>query len=103
MFIEIRNVPTASAEADRAAIAASPLIFAFWLIRSIMMAETITIGIENSRGAIPSTVAIAVAPKATCDSPSPIIDCLRRTRLEPMSAEHKVIMIPTTKARRIKP
>ncbi len=99
---EIRKVPSASADADKTAIAASPLILEFCLMRKIKTAAIITIGMENSRGANPQTIAMAVAPKATCDRPSPIMDCLRRTRLEPISAAQIEIMRPTTKARTIK-
>ena len=40
----------------------------------------------------------AIAPNATCESPSPINENLLRTNVAPKSDEHKAIRIPTTRA-----
>ena len=47
---------------------------------------------------IPSTVAMASAPNATCESPSPIKEYLLSTKVTPSNAEQSEISIPTTKA-----
>ena len=61
-------------------------------------------GIENIGSAglvspalseIPNAVAIESTPKPTCESPSPIMLYLFKTRLTPKSAAHKLINVPT--------
>jgi hypothetical protein len=42
-----------------------------------------------------STDETAIAPKAICESPSPIIECLFKTRDAPKSEDEKAISIPT--------
>lgn len=60
-----------------------------------------TIGIETGRGASPSTEAIAKAPNATCESPSPSMEFLRKTSCVPTSAAESEIRMPTVSARSI--
>ena len=44
------------------------------------------------------TTAKAIAPKATCDKPSPIKESRFNTSVTPKSDEHKAISTPTTNA-----
>ena len=44
------------------------------------------------------TVATAIAPKATCERPSPINDKRFKTSVTPNNEEHKAIKTPTIKA-----
>ena len=64
-FADTRIVPSASADADRTAMAASPLILELWPRRRIKTEDMATIGMENSSGARPAMTAIVAAPKAT--------------------------------------
>lgn len=48
------------------------------------------------------TVAAAIAPKATCESPSPIKDRRRSTSVTPSREEHSAISTPATSAYRTK-
>ena len=97
--IEIINVPIASDEAEIRAILASPLILLFSLIFKMKNEIIIAVGMANSKGAIPSTVATAKAPNPTCDKPSPIIEFFLNTNDTPTRLAHIDINIPTTKAR----
>ncbi len=91
-----RRYPKASADTDNMAIAASPLIFAFCPDLSKTTAEIIVIGsVNNILSARLSTVPIAIAPKATWDSPSPIKENLLSTSVTPISDEHIAINKPT--------
>ena len=42
--------------------------------------------------------AMAIAPNATCESPSPIKENLFKTSVTPRSDEHKAIKVPTINA-----
>ena len=65
----IREMP----EVESTAIAASPL--SFWLPpRSSMIAARIVTGSEIYIGATESSIATVMAPKATWDRPSPIME-----------------------------
>lgn len=67
-------VPIARADVDRMAMAASPFMCLLLLILRIRKDAISTIGMAKYKGVKPSDSAITVAPKATCDRPSPIID-----------------------------
>ena len=45
------------------------------------------------------TVATAIAPKATCERPSPINEKRFKTSVTPNNEEHKAIKTPTIKAK----
>jgi hypothetical protein len=63
------------------------------------IAHTIVTGIMNIFTlAIFNTVAIASAPNATCDKPSPMKENLFNTSVTPRSDEHKEISTPTISA-----
>ena len=91
--------PKASAPTDSIAIAASPFILVFcpFLRRSI--ANTIVIGSTIIILFVKlSIVAIANAPKATWDNPSPINEYLFKTSVTPSSDEQRAISTPTIRA-----
>lgn len=92
--------PTANAPVAIKPIAASELILDESLILNSKKAEIITIGIANSIGAIFKTVAIAKAPNATCDKPSPIMEYRFKTNGTPKSEEHTANGIPARNARK---
>ena len=95
---ETTNVPIARALADMTAIAESPWILELSLSLEIKKDAKMTIGITTGSGARPRTEAMAKAPKATCDKPSPSIDFLRKTSGVPMSAEERAMNAPATSA-----
>ena len=64
----------------------------------MITAAAIVTGRVTVIGAKPQTVAIASAPKATCDSPSPIIEYLFSTRLTPSRAAQSEISTPAISA-----
>ena len=99
---EITITPTASELVEISAIAASPLIWLFPLIRRSRTAARITTGIATASGAAFSAAATARAPKPTWESPSPIIEYLFRTRLTPSRAEQRATRAPTINARTMK-
>ena len=81
------------------AIAASPFIFAFWPDHRSRIAQRIVMGsVRTIWSASPTTAAIAIAPNATCDKPSPIYENLLSTRMTPRSDEHSAIRTPTIRA-----
>ena len=94
--------PTARADADIAAIAASDFITPFSVILNSRKAASTTTGIDTLRGAIPHATAIDNAPYETCESPSPIIEYCLSTRLTPRSAAQSDTSIPTINALTIK-
>jgi len=63
--IELIIIPTANAELDTIAMAASPLILLFSFIFNRKTADTKTIGIETCSGVTFAAAAIANAPKPT--------------------------------------
>jgi hypothetical protein len=96
--IEITTTPIAIALADITAIAESPRILLFSFSRSNKNATIITIGNEKYRGENWNIVAIAKAPKATCESPSPIIAYFFNTNVTPNKEAHSEIRVPTMMA-----
>lgn len=96
--IDTVNVPIARELDDNKAINESPcnLLFSFNL--NIKNDDSITIGSAKYIGVKLSTEAIANAPNPTCDSPSPIIEFLLKTKDTPISDAHKEISIPTINA-----
>ena len=93
-------IPMAREAVEMTAIAESPLILLFSLIRRRKKAAITTMGIANSRGAAALTAAaIANAPNPTWDKPSPIMEYLLRTRLTPRSAAQSAIREPPMTAR----
>ena len=95
---ETINTPIASDEVEITAIAESPLNLPFWLSRNKIIAAKITIGIENNIGAALNEAEIAKAPKAICESPSPIIEYLFKTKQTPNKAEQSETSVPTISA-----
>ena len=71
---EMTRIPTASAEALTAAMAASLFQWGLLAIRSRKNAAKITTGIEKYSGVNPSATAMASAPKDTWLNPSPIME-----------------------------
>ena len=91
--------PTAIAPTDNIAIAESPLIWVLFPVFSRRTAHMIVTGIINRlTSAILRTVAIASAPNATCERPSPMNENLLSTSVTPRSDEHKAISTPTISA-----
>ncbi len=81
------------------AMAASPLIFAFFPVRSKSIAARIVIGRTSSMLFVRFiTDAMAIAPNATWESPSPIKENLFKTKVTPNKLEQREIKIPTIKA-----
>ncbi len=81
------------------AIAASPLIRLFSLIRSSRKAASTTTGAATASGASRIAIAIESAPNPTWDNPSPIIEYRLSTRLTPSKAEQSATNMPTSSAR----
>ena len=50
----------------------------------------------------PATAATAIAPKATCESPSPMKEKRFKTSVTPKSAATRAMSVPTTTARHTK-
>lgn len=86
--------PSASELVETRAIAESPLIFLLFLNPISKNAARITIGILTKSGGNSNTDAIAIAPKPTCDKPSPIIEYLFKTRITPSKEHESVIRLP---------
>ena len=81
------------------ATAASPLIFVCCPVRSSNMAQTtVTPSVRGISSVIPSTAAMAMAPNATWDRPSPIKENRFSTSVTPSSDEQSAIRTPTTNA-----
>ena len=63
----------ASAHTEIMAMVASPLIFVFCPVRRSRTAQsTVTPSVRGISSVSPSTAAIAIAPKATWESPRPV-------------------------------
>ena len=78
---------------------ASPRIREFWLAQSNATAHNMVAGRTKTIGAVNrKTDATANAPKATCDSPSPINEKRLSTSVTPRSDEQSAIMTPATNA-----
>ena len=89
----------ASAPTEIIAMAASPLIFVFWPVHKRRIAQIIVMGrVRIMRSVRPTTAAMAIAPNATCERPSPIYENLFNTRITPSSDEHSAISTPTMSA-----
>ena len=81
------------------AIAASPLIFVFWpVLRRSIAQRTVTGRINSILLVRLSTEPTAIAPNATCESPSPIKEKRFNTSVTPSSEEHSAISTPTINA-----
>ena len=97
MFIS--RYPMASAPTEIMAMAASPLIFVFCPVRrsstALRMVMTMTRGILL---VICSTAAIAIAPNATWDRPSPMKENRFSTSVTPSREEQSAISTPTMSA-----
>ena len=96
--MDVAITPTARAPVERSAIATSPLIFAFSLSLIRRKDATITTGKATVKGATFAATAIAIAPKPTWESPSPIIENFLSTRLTPRRAEQREIITPAIRA-----
>jgi hypothetical protein len=95
----ISMYPKAKAPTEIIAIAASPFTFELLPFFKIRIAVSTVIGrISIILFVKLSTVAMARAPKATCDNPSPMYENLFNTRVTPSSDEHRAINIPTINA-----
>ena len=95
----ITRYPMARAPAESIAIAASPLTFPFCPVFKRRIAQRTVMGRTiNILFVMFITVAIAKAPKATCERPSPIKENLLSTRTTPKSAEQSAISTPTMRA-----
>ena len=94
----ITRYPIASAPTDIIATAASPLILMFCPVRSSRIAAaTVTGSTKNRLFEIPTTDATAIAPNATCESPSPIKENLLSTNITPSKDAESAISTPTTR------
>ena len=97
----INKYPIARAPTESIARAASPLILVFLPVRKSKTAHTTVTGATNNILLVNfNIVAIAIAPKATWDNPSPINENLFNTRVTPRREEHKAINTPTNNAYR---
>ena len=89
----------ASAPTEIMAMAASPLIFVLCPVRRRSTAQITVTGITNSILLLKfSTDAIAMAPNATWESPSPIKEKRLSTSVTPIREEQRAIRIPTIRA-----
>ena len=91
---------TAIAPTESMARAASPLTpEAAWLCLSSRMAQSTVTGITRSISLVRLRMAaIAMAPKATCERPSPIKEKRFSTKITPRSEEHRAMRIAAIKA-----
>jgi len=97
--IFIIKYPKASAPTDIIATAASPLIFVFLpVFKSSTALITVTGSTTSILFEILSTEAIAIPPKATCESPSPIKEKRLSTSVTPSREEQSAISTPTISA-----
>ena len=95
----ISRYPSARAVTEIMAMAASPLMRVFCPVRSSRMALKMVTGRTSSISSVRfMTVAIAMPPKATWESPSPIKEKRLRTRVTPRREEHRAIRMPTIRA-----
>ena len=98
-----RRYPKARAATEIMAMAASPLIFAFFpLLRRRIALITVTGRISSISFVRFMTVATDMAPKATWERPSPMKEKRRRTRVTPRSAEQSATSTETIRAYRTK-
>ncbi|KAI4452954.1 s-adenosylmethionine synthetase [Holotrichia oblita] len=98
---ETITTPTASEPVETKAIAASPFILLFSLIRNNKKAAKTTTGTATDSGAALNAAATANAPKPTWDNPSPIIEYRFNTKLTPSNAEQRDTSSPVIIARTI--
>ena len=107
-FADVENkfiirYPIASEPTEIMAIAASPLILVLFPVLSSNTAQITVAGRTKSISLVKfSTAAIAIAPKAVWESPSPINEKRFKTSVTPRSEEHRAISTPTIKAYRTK-
>ena len=81
------------------AMAASPLIFVFCPVRSSSTALTMVMAITSGISlVICSTAAMAMAPNATWDRPSPMKENRFSTSVTPSREEQSAISTPTMRA-----
>ena len=75
------------------------MIFVFCPVRRSSTAQTtVTPSVRGISSVSPSTAAIAIAPKATWESPSPMKEKRFSTSVTPRSDEHSAISTPTIRA-----
>lgn len=104
ILADVENVfkskyPIAIAPTENMAKAASPFTPAFCPFFSRTTAHIIVIGITISISLVTlKTAAIAIAPNATWDKPSPIKEYLFNTKITPNKEEHNATRIPAAKA-----
>ncbi len=96
--MDIIKTPIAKELTETRPIIASPFILLFSLNLSSKKATIINIGRDTSIGFISRATAIAIAPKATWESPSPIIEYLFKTKLTPKREAQTETKKPTIKA-----
>ena len=97
--IFIRKYPTASEPTEIIATLASPFILELSFAHKIKIAQIIVMGRTNTVAfVIFKTEAIAIAPKAVCESPSPMYENRFKTRVTPKSEDESEIIIPATNA-----
>jgi hypothetical protein len=86
-----------SAPTEIMATAASPLILAFFPVRSNKTELPIVTGRTSKKLSVKfNAVAIAIVPKATLDNPCPIKEKRFKTSVTPRSDEHRAISTPTS-------
>lgn len=80
-------------------MAASPFILVFCPVFKSKTAHITVIGKTKTILLVKLNIAaIAIAPKAICERPSPIKENLFKTSVTPNKDEHKAISTPTIKA-----
>lgn len=84
--------------ADTMPMAASPYTRAFSLIFKIITELATTSGMETYIGENPKKSPRAMAPKLTCDNPSPMSDILRSTKKSPSTEQEIATNVPAKKA-----
>ena len=99
----IKRYPSANAPTEIIATAASPFTLVLRPVRRSRTAAITVTGITTTISLVtPSTVATAIAPKATWESPSPMKENRLSTSVTPNSDDDRAISTPTTSAYRTK-
>ena len=89
----------ASEATERIATTASPMMTVFCPARSISIAQRMVAGRMKYMSWVKfSTPAMAIAPNATWESPSPISEKRLSTSVTPKSEAHSEISTPTSRA-----
>lgn len=103
-LVEVENTfmskyPMARAPTENMANVASPLILVFCPVRKSSMAQTtVIVKINGILFVTFKDVAMAIAPKATWESPSPMKEKRFSTKITPNKDEQRAINIPTMTA-----